>query len=75
MLQQAAVLMMFSKQMLSTGNDHQLSLATSDAVCFLKINFNFAPTIANEDLNMHIDDEPKEPRHDCIFITKHFFWK
>ena len=32
----------------------------------------FANAIANEDLNMNIDDVPKEPRHDCIDITKHF---
>ena len=32
----------------------------------------FANAIANEDLNMNIDDVPKETRYNCIDITKHF---
>lgn len=35
----------FLQNNISSLNDHQLSLATSDAGCFLKINLNFAPTI------------------------------
>ena len=36
----------FLQNNISSLNDHQLSQATSDARCFLKINLNFAPTIA-----------------------------
>ena len=32
----------------------------------------FATAIANEDLNMNIDDLPKETRYNFIDITKHF---
>ena len=32
----------------------------------------FATTIANEDLNVNIDDLPKETRCNCVDITKHF---
>ena len=32
----------------------------------------FATAIANEDLNVNIDDLPKETRCHCVDITKHF---
>ena len=34
----------FLQNNISSLNDHQLSLATSDSGCFLKIDLNFAPT-------------------------------